>query len=84
MRKLLQAFLAVPISESIGRAFGANTMLGTGAALVTARFVLRSFPGMIALGIVAGGLNYLHSKDHVKSTDGGVKPAPVDHTPQQA
>jgi hypothetical protein len=77
MKKLLQAFLAVPISESIGRAFGANTMLGTGAALVTARFVLRSFPGMIALGIVAGGLNYLHAKD------GAAKPASEDKTPQQ-
>jgi hypothetical protein len=75
MKKLLQAFLAVPISESIGRAFGANTMLGTGAALVTARFVLRSFPGMIALGIVAGGLNY--------AKDGAAKPASEDKTPQQ-
>jgi len=35
MTKMMQAFVAVPISEAIGRAFGGNTMLGVGAALVT-------------------------------------------------
>ena len=62
MNKMIQAFVAVPISDAIGRAFGGNTMLGTGAALVTARVVMRSFPGMLLLGVIAGGLNYMHTK----------------------
>jgi len=62
MKKMIQAFVAVPISEAIGRTFGANTMLGTGATLLTARLVMRSFPGMLVLGAVAGGLNYLQAR----------------------
>ena len=62
MKKIIQTIMVVPISETIGKAFGRNTLLGTGAAIVTARFVLRSFGGMLALGALAGGLNYLQNK----------------------
>ncbi|WP_428333268.1 hypothetical protein [Novosphingobium sp.] len=62
MKKMIQAFAAVPISEAIGRSFGGKTLVGTGVALVTARLVMRSFPGMLVLGAVAGGLNYLQAK----------------------
>ena len=62
MKKMIQAFVAVPISESIGRTFGGNTLVGTGAALLTARLVMRSFPSMLVLGAIAGGLNYIQAK----------------------
>jgi hypothetical protein len=74
MKKILQAFMAVPISDSIGRAFGANTMLGAGAALVTARFVMRSFPGMIVLGVIAGTLNYARQKQEQDAAVPAIKP----------
>jgi hypothetical protein len=78
MTKMMQAFVAVPISEAIGRAFGGNTMLGVGAALVTARLVMRSFPGMLLLGVVAGGLNYMHIK---KIADDAEKSKSLDKPP---
>lgn len=62
MKKVIQTIMVVPISETIGKAFGGNTMLGTGVAIVAARFALRSFGGMLALGVLAGGLNYLQRK----------------------
>ena len=62
MKNAVQAFMAIPISETIGRAFGSDTLLGTGATIVTARFVLRSFAGMLALGALAGGLKYIQHK----------------------
>lgn len=62
MKKIIQTIMVVPISETIGKAFGRNTLLGTGAAIVTARFVLRSFSSMVAFGILAGGLNYIQKK----------------------
>jgi hypothetical protein len=62
MKQVIQTIMVVPISETIAKAFGRNTLLGTGAAIVTARFVLRSFPGMLALGALAGCLNYLQQK----------------------
>ncbi len=74
--KFLQTAMVVPISESIGRAFGGKTLLGTGAAIVAARLVMRSFPGMIALGIVAGGLNYLNKKNSAYTPG---KPGPAPH-----
>jgi hypothetical protein len=81
MKKMIQAFVAVPISEAIGRAFGGNTMLGTGAALVTARLVMRSFPGMLVLGAVAGGLNYMQAK---KLEGAGEKPKALDKSSKAA
>lgn len=62
MKNAIQTFMAIPISETIGRAFGSDTLLGTGATIVTARFVLRSFAGMLALGALAGGLRYMQHK----------------------
>jgi hypothetical protein len=62
MKKVIQTIMVVPISETIGKTFGSNTLLGTGAAIVAARFVLRSFGGMLALGVLAGGLNYVQRR----------------------
>ena len=76
MNKIIQTIMVVPISETIGKAFGRNTLLGTGAAIVTARFVLRSFSGMLALGALAGGLNYLQRQQ--SGADDG-KPASAKH-----
>lgn len=79
MTKMIQAFVAVPISEAIGRAFGGNTMLGVGAALVTGRLVMRSFPGMLLLGVVAGGLNYMHTR---KVAGDGETPGSLSKSPK--
>ena len=62
MKKIIQAIMVVPIAETIGKAFGRNTLMGTGAAIVASRFVMRSFGGMLAVGILAGGLNYFQNK----------------------
>lgn len=58
MKTAIQTIMAIPISETIGNAFGANKALGAGAALLTTRFALRSFSGMLVLGAVALGLKY--------------------------
>jgi hypothetical protein len=71
MKNAIQTVMAIPISETIGRAFGSDTMLGTGATIVTARFVLRSFAGMLALGALAGGLRYMQ---HRKADPTGPQP----------
>jgi|GEM_PF-1901276 len=73
MKKVIQAIMAVPISDTIGKSFGKDNLLGTGVALVSARVVLRSFFGMVVLGVVAGGLHYLQQHE----TDAGrTKPEP--------
>jgi uncharacterized membrane protein len=76
MAKVIQAFMAVPISQAIGKAFGADTLLGMGAAVVTARIVMRSFPAMVVLGIVAGTLNHMRDKESAKARhDVATRPA---------
>ena len=85
MKKVIQTIMVVPISETIGKAFGGNTMLGTGAAIVAARFALRSFGGMLVLGAVAGGLNFVQRKidqDRANNTarTGASKSSKVRHS----
>lgn len=75
MKKAIQALLAVPISDEIGKSFGERSLLGTGAALLSARVVLRSFAGMLALGLLAGGLRYWQrgAPDASEEAKGGKK-----------
>jgi len=75
MKKIIQTIMVVPISETIAKAFGRNTLLGTGAAIVAARFALGSFGGMLVTGALAGGLNYLQRK-----VDSKRSPAPTPRT----
>lgn len=77
MKKVIQAIMAVPISDTIGKSFGKDNLLGTGIALVSARVVLRSFFGMVVLGVVAGGLHYLQQHE---GDEGKAKPAPSPPT----
>jgi hypothetical protein len=77
MKKVIQTIMVVPISETIGKAFGSNTLLGTGAAIVAARFVLRSFGGMVALGVLAGGLNYVQRRMEIERAAASDEPTPA-------
>jgi len=81
VKKLIQTLVAVPISETIGRSFGTNTTLGTGATLLSARVVMRSFRGMLLLGAIAGALNYIQ----VKKTEAADETLhPIGKTPHAA
>jgi energy-converting hydrogenase Eha subunit A len=78
MKQVIQAIMAVPISDTIGKTFGNNSLLATGATIVTARVVLRSFFGMVVLGALAGGIQYLqkkHAEEHYPKPADTASPA---------
>ncbi|WP_298191275.1 hypothetical protein [Novosphingobium sp.] len=51
--------LATPIAAKITEALENNPLLASAAAFATTRIALRSLTGLLAVGLVAGGLIYV-------------------------
>ena len=68
-----QQVLATPIASKIGEAFENNPLLASAAAFVTTRVALRSFAGILALGLVAGSLLYLQHSSAANAENGSKK-----------
>jgi hypothetical protein len=55
----IRSALATPIAERITEAFEDNRLLASAAAFATTRIALRSLTGLVAVGLIAGGLIYM-------------------------
>jgi hypothetical protein len=55
----IRSALATPLAERIGEALENNPLLASVAAFATTQIALRSLSGLVAVGLIAGGLLYL-------------------------
>lgn len=67
----IRSALATPIAAKITDALENNPLLASAAAFATTRIALRSLTGLLAVGLVAGGLIYVQqnrstSLDHAR------------------
>ncbi|MFM9934564.1 MAG: hypothetical protein ACKVOL_00030 [Novosphingobium sp.] len=64
----VQDIATMPIAGKISEMFEHNPLLTSAAAFVTTRIALRSLIGVLALGLVAGGLIYLQQSHATSGT----------------
>ncbi|WP_421839086.1 hypothetical protein [Novosphingobium sp.] len=55
----IRSALATPIAARITEALENNPLLASAAAFATTRIALRSLAGLVAVGLIAGGLIYV-------------------------
>ncbi|WP_298164021.1 hypothetical protein [Novosphingobium sp.] len=55
----IRTAMATPIAARITEAFEDNPLLASAAAFATTRIALRSLTGLVAVGLIAGGLIYV-------------------------
>lgn len=59
MSEGIRSSLATPIAARITEALEHNPLLASAAAFATTRIALRSLTGLLAVGLIAGGLIYV-------------------------